>query len=100
MYEQNLKIAFIHFFVICCSAAALPMYRLLIHRSSLKCNAPSVHFLAVPQSGSQHRDRNTTTATYRNQAAVDYKQGFTLLLSLTHTPTPTPLPHTPKSNNG
>ncbi len=61
-------------FIVCCNAAALPMYRLLIYRSSTQRTAPQVHFLAVPQCSSRRRDGNTTTATYRNAAAVDYER--------------------------
>ncbi len=35
-----------------------------------------VHFLAVPHCSSRRRDGNTTTATYRNAAAVDYECTF------------------------
>ena len=34
------------------------------------------HFLAVPKCSSWRRDGNTTTATYRNVAAVEYEQGL------------------------
>ncbi len=53
------------------------MDRLLIYRSSTQRTSPQVHFLAVPQCSSRHRDGNTTTATYRNAAAVDYERSFT-----------------------
>ena len=36
-------------FIVCCNAAAVPIYRLLIYRSSTQRTAPQVHFLAVPQ---------------------------------------------------
>ena len=65
-------------FIVCCNAAVLPMYQLLIYRSSTQSTAPQVHFLAVPQCSSRHRDENMTTATYRNTAAVDYERSFTL----------------------
>ena len=60
-------------FIVYCNAAALPMYRLLIYRSSTQWTSPQLHFLAVPQCSSRHRDGNTTAATYCNAAAVDYK---------------------------
>ncbi len=63
-------------FIVCCNAAAAPMYRLLIYRSSTQHTAPQVHFLAVPQCSSRRRDGNTTTATYRNAAAVDYERSL------------------------
>ncbi len=37
---------------------------------------PQVHFLAVPQFSSWRGDGNTTTATYRNAAAVDYERSL------------------------
>ena len=46
-------------------------------RSSTQRTAPQVHFLEVPQCCSRHRDGNTTTATYRNAASVDYERSFT-----------------------
>ena len=36
-------------FILHCNAAVLPMYGLLIYRSSMQCTAPQVHFLAVLQ---------------------------------------------------
>ncbi len=41
-----------------------------------------VHFLAVPQCSSRHRDRNTTTATNRNADAVDYERSLRTWLNL------------------
>ncbi len=55
------------------------MYRLLIYCSSKQCtvrSVPQVHVLAVPQCSSRRRDKNTTTATSRNAAAVDYERNF------------------------
>ncbi len=62
-------------FIVCCNAAALPMYRLLIYCSSTQHTAPQI---AVPHCSSQCRDGNTTTATYRNTAAVDNERIFRL----------------------
>ena len=39
----------------------------------------SSHFLAVPQRSSRRRDRNTTTATYRNEDALDYERTLRLV---------------------
>ena len=61
-------------FIVCCNAGALPMHRLLIYRGSTQRTAPEVHSLAVAQCSSRRRDGNTTTATYRNAAAVDYER--------------------------
>ncbi len=58
------------------NAPALPMYQLLIYRSSTQRTAPQVHLFAVPQCSSRRRDGNTTTATYCNAAAVDYERNF------------------------
>ena len=65
-------------FIVYCNAAALPMYRLLIYRSSTQCTAPQGYFLAVSQCSSQRRDGNTTTATHRNADAVDYERTLRL----------------------
>ncbi len=70
-------------FIVYCNAAALPMYILLIYRSSTQRTAPEVHFLAVTQFSSQCRDRNMTTATYRNADAVDYECSLTVRLRQT-----------------
>ncbi len=59
------------------------MYRLLIYRSSMQRTAHQGHFLAVPQCSSRCRDGNTTTASYRNAAAMNYEHNFTLYLSQT-----------------
>ena len=40
--------------------------------------ASQVHFLAVPECSSWHRDGNTIAATYRNADAVDYERNFIL----------------------
>ncbi len=64
-------------FIVYCNAAAVPMYRSHIYRSSTQSTALQVHFLAVLQCSSRRRDRNTTTATCRNAAAVDYERIFT-----------------------
>ncbi len=58
-------------FIICCNAAALHMYRLLIYCRSTQRTTPQVHFLSLPQGSSRRRERNTTAAIYRNVAAVD-----------------------------
>ena len=63
-------------FIVYCNAAAVPMYRLLIYRSSTQRTASHVHFRAVPQCSSRCRDGSTTTATYRNADAVDYERSF------------------------
>ena len=51
-------------FIVCCNAAALPMYRLLIYHSATQRTA--LKFTSL-----QYR-----TATYRNAAAVDYERTF------------------------
>ncbi len=66
-------------FIVYCNAAALPMYRLLVYRSSTQCTALQVHFLAVPQWRSRHRDGNTTTATYHNAVAVQCRSTMNAL---------------------
>ncbi len=63
-------------FIVCCNAAALPIYRLLIYRSWTQRSEPGVHFFAVPQCKSRRRDGNTTTATYRSTDAVDYERSL------------------------
>ncbi len=72
-------------FIVCCNAGALPMHRLLIYRGSTQRTAPEVHFLAVAQCSSRRRDGNTTTAAYRNAAAVDYERTFTLQINVAAT---------------
>ncbi len=57
-------------FIVCCNAAILLMYQLLIYCSSTQSTAPQAHFLEVVQCSSQCRDGNTTTATNRNADAV------------------------------
>ena len=42
-------------FIVCCNAAALTMYQLLIYHSSTQYTAPQVHFLAVLQCRSRRR---------------------------------------------
>ncbi len=54
-------------FIVCCNRAELLMYRIL--STTALCLAS--------QCSSWHRDRNTTTATYRNAAAVDYERILT-----------------------
>ena len=63
-------------FIVCCNAAALPMYRLHIYCSSTQRTAPQVHFLAVLQCSGRCRDGNTATAIYHNAAAVNYECNF------------------------
>ncbi len=77
-YKHEVGLGCVHkgAFIVCCNGTALPMYRLpvLIYRSSAQLTALEVHFLAVPQCSSRHRDGNTTTATYRNADAEDYER--------------------------
>ena len=62
-------------FIVCCNAAALPVYRLLIYRSSTQRTAPQLHCRTTKQQSAQ-RDGSTTTATYHNAAAVNYEHSF------------------------
>ncbi len=63
-------------FILCCNAAALPKYRLLIYRSLTQCTAPHLKFTSLQyrECSSRRGDGNTATATYRNAAAMDYER--------------------------
>ena len=73
-YYNTLKGAF----TVCCNAAALPMYRLLIYRSSTQRTTPQVKINLILHCSGWCRDGNSGTAAYCNASAEDYERIFTL----------------------